>query len=330
MNNTDQSRPQQFITHQDIASFADGYINLSDSEMESLLNHYKSMSDTLDRYVAAHPDCGLIRMYSCGSMANRVAMKGFDFHNTAIYVNREITPETEPEMLDWFASQLREVYPHMPSEQIFPKGHVVWFDLEGKGIDVMVTPIQYDDQTEDTGWQIARETGQRVMLSIPMRLKLVKDCRRKVPRHFAQVLRLLNWWVEQRHKTDPDFRFKSILIQITCAHLLDIGTDFTDYPSALKAFFTFIAESGLQERMLFETCSSPTEMPAEKVGPVEIFDPYNKENNIANGYSEDDRMRIVNGAREALKAITLTQDSSTREEAAAHWQDVLGPEFKTA
>jgi gamma-glutamylcyclotransferase (GGCT)/AIG2-like uncharacterized protein YtfP len=321
--------PQQFITHQDIVDFADAHINLPPADYEALLDQYETMSNALDEYIAAHPDCGMMRMYSCGNLAYGVARQGFDLHNVAIYVKREITPETELEMLDWFAAQLRQVYPGIPPERIYVKGHIVRMDnMRGDGIDAMVTPIQHDETTEHEGWQIARETGERVRLSVPMRLKLVQDCRRKVPRHFAQIMRLLDWWVEKRHSSDSSFRLKSILIEIICAHLLETGMDFSDYPSALKGFFSFIAESKLQQRMLFEGCASPTPMPVEKAGPVEIFDPYNKENNIANGYTEEDRHRIVSASADGLKAIAAAEASSTRAEAASHWQDILGKEFR--
>ena len=318
---------QQFISHQDVADFADSQINLAAEKSKAMFDLYESMRETFNAYVKAHPDCGMIKMFMSGNLAKGIAGKDFNLIDIAIYVDMDICPEPEPELLAWFAERLRDVYPDIDPQRIVPEIHYIRFDFGCDPADLKVTPIYYNGLPEDRGWQIARETGQRVMTSIPLRVKLIQDCREKEPRHFAQVVRLLDWWVDQRNSVDPEFRFKSILIEIICAHLQDDGMNSSDYPAALKTFFSFIADSGLQRRMLFEGHGSSTQMPEEKAGPVEIFDPYNKENNIANGYTEQDRQRIVIAAKEACEAIAAAEESTTRDEAVQHWQGILGPSF---
>ena len=48
------------------------------------------------------------------------------------------------------------------------------------------------------------------------------------------------------------FRFKSFMIEMILAKLCDDGVDFSDYPEALQSFFTYVAESNLSERIVFE------------------------------------------------------------------------------
>lgn len=77
-----------------------------------------------------------------------------------------------------------------------------------------------------------------------------------------------------------DFRFKSFMIELIMAKLCDSGVDFSNYPEALQAFFTYLVTSELRERIVFEDNYA-----ASKVGPltdlVQIIDPVNPDNNVA-------------------------------------------------
>ena len=60
---------------------------------------------------------------------------------------------------------------------------------------------------------------------------------------------------------------------------------------------------------------------------IEIFDPVNPENNVASMYTENDRLKIVEAAHNALDAIHEAKHSNTKTRAVERWQAVLGPSF---
>jgi tRNA nucleotidyltransferase (CCA-adding enzyme) len=281
----------------------------------------------LGSYISNNPDYDLIKMLNSGSVAKGTALRTINDMDVAVYVRRARAPVDERRLLEWLAARLREVYPTMAPDQFRVSEHCVRVSFHGSGLDVDVVPVLYEGEPGERGYLVTKETGRWVMTSIPLHLEFVRVRKERHPQHFAQVVRLLKWWVRERSKIDPAFRLKSFIVELLVAHQSDNGLDLSDYPIALELIFSSIVRSGLRERIFFEDNYTRSALPPRHSDDVEIYDPVNPENNVAISYTIEDRDRIVEGARDAFDAITGAHYATTRARAVDLWQTVLGPKF---
>ena len=167
-----------------------------------------------------------------------------------------------------------------------------------------------------------------MLTSIPMHLAFIRKRKADQPTHFAQAVRLLKWWATEQKAKDANFRFKSFMVELICAHLADSGQDLSDYRKAMEAFFNYIVSTGLKKRISFRDYYQPSELPAASTGIIEIFDPVNAKNNVASQYTELNRKLIVEAAQDALNALNEAYMASTKADAVAMWRVVLGSSFR--
>jgi hypothetical protein len=145
--------------------------------------------------------------------------------------------------------------------------------------------------------------------------------------HFAQVVRLIKFWVRKMKQDSEDFRFKSFMVELIIAHLSDEGLDISDYPEALQHFFTYVARSNMREKIVFgdyyniSTVGAFTE-------PVQIIDPVNAKNNASRLYTAAQADAIVNAALDAGDAIDAALSAPTKQKTIYYWQKVFGSSFQ--
>jgi hypothetical protein len=179
------------------------------------------------------------------------------------------------------------------------------------------------------GYLIAKDTGLRLLTSVRLHFDFVRERKNDCPDDWAQVVRFVKWWAREQKPRDGQFRFKSFMAELICAHLLDKTiVTFTDYTTALEGFFDFVVRTELNERIAFTDYYKKTALPTGTVGPIEILDPVNPDNNVARLYETGDQKRIVAAAAEALDAITEARYATTKAQAVACWQVVLGNRFQ--
>lgn len=318
----------QKVSHADIAAFADDSVNLKREDVEDYRGQVNRLREKLDRYAADHPDYGLIKTLLSGSLAKGTALKTLNDIDVAFYVKAEKVPASEPELLNWLAARLRDAYPQMNAEQIKPNKHSVTVKFAVSGLNVDVVPVQYKGDPDDRGYLFAFDGGKPVLTSIPLHLKFIRKRKDRQNTHFAQVVRLLKWWVRQRKARDENFRLKSFMSEMIVAHVADEGADFSDYTLAMEKVFTFIVKSRLKTRIFFTDYYAASKLPGPTGKSMEIFDPVNESNNVAAVYDESHRQKIVAAAQEALEAICEARFATTRGRAIECWQDVLGSSFR--
>jgi hypothetical protein len=116
------------------------------------------------------------------------------------------------------------------------------------------------------------------------------------------------------------------MIELILAHLSDTGHTFNDYPEALQNFFTYIAKTGLSEKIIFTDCYK-----ASAVGtftePIQIIDPVNADNNVSHLYTKAQKEMIVEAALDAGDAIDAALSAPTKTETVYYWQKVFGSSF---
>ncbi len=316
------------ITHSDIAAFAADTINLRREDVKEFREQVGRLRDKLDNFIREHPDYGLVKMLMSGSLAKGTALKTINDIDVALYVKAAAAPTKEVELLGWIAERLRKAYPQMAREQIAPVTHCVRISFRGTGLDVDVSPVHYSGDPDDRGYLYARDTGKRLLTSIPMHLQFIRVRKNAQPDDFAQVVRLVKWWARERKKADSSFRLKSFMSEMLVSHLADTGISMADYPAALEAFFRYVVKSRLKQRISFTDYYPASKLPAATGKPIEIFDPVNEANNVAAEYSEQDRQRIVGAAEESLERLAEARFATTRGRAVDCWQDVLGSSFR--
>jgi tRNA nucleotidyltransferase (CCA-adding enzyme) len=316
------------IGHADIADFADDCVNLKREYAKEYREQVGRLRDKLDKYAADHPDYGLIKTILSGSLAKGTALKTLNDIDVAFYVKAEKTPSAEPDLLNWLAARLREAYPQMKPDQIKPNRHSVCISYAVSGLSVDVVPIQYKGDPDDRGYLFSFDGGKPVMTSIPLHLAFIRRRRARQKDHFAQVIRLVKWWVKVQRNNDDSFRLKSFLVEMIVSHLADSGVDMADYTVALERVFAYIVKSQLKTRISFADYYPAAKLPGPTGKPMEVFDPVNETNNVAAVYDDSQRQRIVSAAQDALEAISQARFATTRGRAIECWQEVLGPSFR--
>ncbi len=311
------------ITHNDIKRFTEEKINLPKETADKHRTQVNLLRERLEAKIDKDPAFDLVKMLHAGSVAKGTALRTVNDLDVAVYVKAGDAPKADSELIPWLASRLAEANPNMRPEQFEHQTHCVTINFRGSGLNVDVVPVLYEGDEEDRGWLVRKHTGERVLTSIPLHLKFIRDRKRLYGGDYKQLIRIVKWW-----KREKSLRFKSFMIELLWARLAATGALLGDYPSALEEFFAYIVKSGLKDRLYFTDHYSTMNLPTDNTGVIEIFDPVNPDNNIAKNYKETDRQAIVTAAHEALDAIGEAKYATTKYEAVECWQDILGRGFK--
>lgn len=318
----------QQIGHADIADFAAESVNLKREDAEGYREQVRLLRAKLEKYAADHPDYGLIKTLLSGSLAKGTALKTLNDIDVAFYVKGEKAPSSEPDLLNWLAQRLREAYPQMQPDQIQPNQHSVCIKYAVSGLSVDVVPVQYYGDPCDRGYLFAFDGGSPVLTSIPLHLEFTRKRKAQQKDDFAQIVRLVKWWVRLQKSKDTEFKLKSFMTELIVAHLADAGVSMADYTVALEKVFGYMVKSRLKARISFTDYYPASKLPGPTGKPIEIFDPVNEANNVAAIYDDSHRQKIVSAAQDALEAISEARFATTRGRAIECWQDVLGPSFR--
>lgn len=199
--------------------------------------------------------------------------------------------------------------------------------FKGSGLDVDVVPILYDGDPNWYGNLVSQEDGSFLRTSIPRHLEFATVRKKRHDKNYAQVVRLAKYWARRVMNEQDGFRFKSFMIEMIMSKLSDDGVDFSNYPDTIQAFFTYIANSNMRERIVFSDYYSPSSVPSSS-DPIQIIDPVNPDNNVAHLYDSCHADAIVDAALDAGDAIDSALRAPTKQQTVAYWQKVFGPQFQ--
>jgi tRNA nucleotidyltransferase (CCA-adding enzyme) len=316
-----------YVTHRILTDFADEKVNLKREDVREFREQVQRLRDRLRTHINEHPDYGFVKSRHSGSLAKGTALSTLNDMDLAVYVKAADAPADEGQLLSWMEERLKDALKPLglADDQFARRTHCITIEYRGSGLNVDVVPVIYEDEPDDVGYLISQDTGARLKTSVTLHLQFIRARKDRQPQHFAQVVRLCKWWVCQVKRRDPDFRFKSFMVELICAHLADQGLDMSDYPRALERFFAYIVQSELQERIMFTDFQSTA--PAHSTSEIEILDPVNVDNNVAGLYTGAQRERIVEGANDALDAISEAAYADGKGRAVDLWKSILGPSF---
>src|SRR5258708_2369263 len=269
---------REHVGHGDIARFADEHVNLKRDDVASLRDQVWRLRDKLEAYVKDHPDFELRKMLLSGSLAKGTALKSINDIDVACYVSANKAPSSMGDLIQFLAERLRKAFPQFKPEQVTANMYSVTVQFISSGLRVDVVPILYDDDPQWRGYLVSQENGEKLLTSIPMHLDFTRRRKEANKVHFAQIVRLVKFWVRQRKKEDSEFRLKSFMVELITAYLADGGLTLADYPEALAAIFAFIGTDQFKSVIAFADNYSPSSCAASD-DPVRIWDPVNCENN---------------------------------------------------
>lgn len=314
------------VDHKDIVNFADERVNLKKDDVTHLREQAKRLRDRLEAYLKEHPDFSLRKMMLSGSLAKGTALKSIDDIDIGVYISIADVPENNDELIPWLAIKLRQAFPNFKPEQVIENPFTVTVLFSGTGLKVDVVPIIYEGDPDWKGHLVSKDTGERVLTSIPMHLEFIR--KRKIDQngHYTQIIRLLKYWVKNMKLNDSEFRFKSFMIELLVAHLVDAGLQLNDYPEALAEIFAHIAKDGFQSSISFQDYYNPSICPAV-TDPIKIWDPVNHENNTASRYTIQQRDTIIEAALDAGDAVDSALCATTKDDTLRYWRKIFGTTF---
>jgi tRNA nucleotidyltransferase (CCA-adding enzyme) len=318
------------IDHDNIKNFAGERVNLPSDDAKKYREQVGNLRKQLEKKIAEDPDYGPVKMLHSGSVRKGTALKTTSDMDVAIYVKGGAAPtEADSELIPWMEARLKEAFPQLADDQFDPQDHCVTLTFRGSGLAVDAVPVIYEGEPDNIGYLINKNTGDRLLTSVSRHIEFIRARKDKHPDDFAQVVRLAKWWAKQVKAREGDsFRFKSFMVELILAHLSDNGQTFDDYPAALEAFFNYILNTDLQQRIAFTDYYATSKLPATTDAVIEIFDPVNPENNVAARYTESNRQAILDAAEAAVDALAEAAYADTKGQAVERWQAVLGRSFK--
>jgi tRNA nucleotidyltransferase (CCA-adding enzyme) len=316
------------ITNADIDAFAARVVNLPPADARERRDKVRFLRDRLETYIDDNPGFSLVKMRHAGSVAKGTGLRNVNDLDVAVYVRADDSPGGDAALVSWMTDRLREAYGKViDPEQVQAGTHCVTITFKS-GLIVDVVPVLYEGDPDDRGYLIAKNTGDRVLTSVMLHLDFIRARKKANPDDYAQVVRFVKWWIREHKNIDDAFKFKSFMAELVVAHLADTGLDLTDHIGALEEIFGYIVKSDFADRIAFTDYYKAVDLPGPTGTPIEVFDPVNPENNVAFRYTTADRTRIVEAADEALSAITEAGFATTKAQAVACWQVVLGSRFK--
>lgn len=311
------------FTDADLRIYVEEHINIKKEKVDKYRQQVKRLRDNLTEYINEHPDYGLVKMLHSGSVRKGTALKTLNDMDVAVYVKQTaVNEQDESEILEFVHEALIKIYTkyNMKAEQFSIGHHCVKVSFMGTGLDVDIVPVIPNGEADDRGYLITKDTGDRVLTSIPLHLEFIRKRKKEYP-NFAQMVRITKWWRDSR-----DFKFKSFLIELIWAHIADTEGIESDILPALKQFFRYIIKTELMDNIVFEDNYKKSEVKFSSKGP-NIFDPVNPNNNVGQSLDHIKRVRVVDEADEALGCLSLAEQSSTKGVAVESLKQIFGSSF---
>lgn len=318
---------RRHVDHKDIVRFAEEKVNLPKEKASKFREQARGVREKVEKHLSEHDDFALRKILMSGSLAKGTALRTLNDIDMACYISGSDAPKDISALLEYLAERLRKAYPNLSPDQVKPQTYSVTISFKGSGLDVDVVPILYHGDSDWYGNLISQEDGSFLKTCIPRHLEFIRKRKNNNQTHFAQVVRLAKYWARNLKQQKEGFKFKSFMVELIMAKLSDDGIDFSDYPEALQAFFTYIAKSNIREQIAFDDY-----YPISSIGlfnePVQVIDPVNEKNNASRLYTNLQADAIVDAALDAGDAIDAALAAPNKEKTVYYWKNVFGPTFQ--
>ncbi|MFE7428272.1 CBASS oligonucleotide cyclase [Streptomyces sp. NPDC057545] len=326
---------ESYVDHEVLKAYAKNKVNVPKEEAKERRRQVNYLRERLEDYIAAHPDFDLVKLRASGSTAKHTAIRrrrgtGSDA-DVAAYLRVGDPAIDVSTALAWLEKRCKEVYGKTKVAEDFKlSDHAVGITMRGSGLKIDVVPVLYTGEPDDQGYLVT-SGGIKVLTSVTLHLRFIEKRKGAAGDGYRELIRLLKGWVRESKEGDPQLRCKSFLIELLVAHLWDVGWNgqplqVDDYPQAIEQVLSYIVRTGLKTPMVFTDYYTADEVSAT-TDPIQVWDPVNPENNVARGYTEFGRQRLVNHAKTTLDTLTTAAYATTKSEALDLWRELFGPTF---
>jgi hypothetical protein len=93
----------------------------------------------------------------------------------------------------------------MKADQIKVNRHSICISYAVIGLNVDIVPVQYCGDPDDRDYLFPFDGGEPVLTSIPLHLQFIRIRKTLQKDDFAQVVRLVKWWVRKQKEKDEVF-----------------------------------------------------------------------------------------------------------------------------
>ena len=315
---------REHVGHGDIVEFAQNHVNLSKDKACKYREQARRLREKIDAYMSESSSFVLEKTLLSGSLAKGTALDSLNDIDLACYISGADTRHDVATLLDYLTQRLRNAFPNFHHDQVAPQTYSVTVSFQGTGLDVDVVPVLYDGDPQWYGNLVSQDDGSFLNTCIPRHLEFIGR-RKTAESNFSQVVRLVKFWARRIKIEQPDFRFKSFMIELILARLCDQRLDLSDYPEALQHFFTYVAKTRMREKIVF---ADYPDTEVQFSDPIQIIDPVNPHNNVARLYTTDHADAIAKAALHAGDAIDAALTAPTKQETVRYWQKVFGSSFQ--
>lgn len=308
------------FTNKDLKDYVEDMVYVDSEKVKKYREQVNRLRDNLESYIKENPDFGLVKMLHSGSVRKGTAISTLNDMDVAVYVkSNKVENYEESRVLNYVRDGLIEIYKkHNMTEDQFSIGHhCVKVSFKGSGLDVDVVPVIPNGEPNDLGHLITRDTGDKVLTSIPLHLEFIRKRKNDYP-NFTPMVRLTKWWRNQQ-----DFKFKSFLIELIWAHIADTEGISDDIVPALQQFYRYIVNTELNQAIIFTDYYTSDEVTIG-TNTVNIFDPVNPENNVGDSLDDNKKEIIIDAADDALGYLSHAVQASTKTQAVASLKQIFG------
>jgi hypothetical protein len=317
------------IKHTDLASFGEDKVNLQKSVVDQQRAEVNDLRDRIERQIKDTSGFGLVKALHAGSVAKGTAISRGSDRDLAVYVKAEEAPNDTPGLVVWVRDRVATACKDMDGVTVTANTNCVEVILPS-GLKVDVVPVLYEGEPNDIGYLVRKRSGRRLKTSVRQHLDFIRDRKKKYP-ELAQLIRFTKWWVGQVRDRNPDFKCKSFMLELIWIYLADNGRiDMNDHVLALEGFYAFMAHGGFNEQIAFTDFLPSSQLPERGRKPIQILDPVNFENNVAERYEQADRTALETAAARAYDTISTAHYEPVPDDAESLWQTIMGRTFRRA
>jgi len=231
----------------------------------------------------------------------------------------EADKEDEDKLHHIIRDLLAAAYPMKDIEDFKVQPRTLGIHFHESGLDVDLVPIIPIPGETGYGWQPSSQQGHPLKTSIEGQLAFIKR-RKDSDNRFRNIVRLLKNWRNEQELS----HFRSFMIELIAAHLIDRDGVSGSLESGLQRFFLYVAQSELLERISFPELGIVKSFPDH---PVVILDPVNRENNVTMRLSHEERKEIVDAAQKAFETIETASWKDGKGSTLDLWREVMGRSF---
>ncbi|WP_182378648.1 CBASS oligonucleotide cyclase [Nocardioides sp. WS12] len=331
----------EHVTHRTLSDYALNRVNLPSETAKARRVQVNHLRTRLETYIAQHPDYDLVKMRASGSVAKHTAIRSSSDADVAAYVRAGAVggvSANESQLLTWLRDRCIEVYGATKESSDFEiSQHAVAITMRDSGLKIDVAPVLYEGEGNDRGYLVT-QSGDRVLTSVTLHLDFLNKRKALAGSNYKEFIRLVKQFISRAKQESlvagVDLRFKSFMAELIVAHLWDHGWNsepfaLDDYPRAFEQFLGFIAKTELRTPIVFSDYYTASDV-AKSYDPIQIWDPVNPANNVAKGYTDLDRQRLVQRCTEALDQVTWASMAMNKGDAVDAWRTLFGPTFSGA